>query len=285
MQCLSRILMGNCAQCHLMVGHPWGFGRSENLAMFTEVHTRFTTEKLLCLIEEAWLPENTQCVFIACLARISPAELLSFFTEVAAQLRHGQLMGFGDARFSEPIPFPPNLFLIGTMDTSNFNWWDHNLLSKTTVVQWPMARSLASVSHNEIAPPWESEFLRSCVRHKQVAYHKVYSVLRQLKQPLMPLFQIEALLREHAIPDLHEVIDEAVLYLANCWSRLGNGLFDPSLKDNLMIALDLAIAQILLPRVGDRIREDATLRKQLLTALTVEYPRSAAFVSTLTYLT
>ncbi len=282
-QCMSRILMGECLQCQLMVGHPWAFGKSENLAMFTEVHTRYNTEKLLWLIEEAWLPENAQRIFIACLARISPGELLSFFTEVASQLRHGQLTSLGDIHFSHPIPFPPNLFLIGTMDTPYFDWWDPDLLSKTTVVQWPIAGILASASQNGSAPHWEGEFLRACVRDKQAVYHKVHSILKRQKQPLQPLLRIEALLREQAIPDLHWMIDDAMLYLANSWSRLGNGLFDPSNSRNLEIALDLVIAQIILPRAVDRLRENVTLREQLLAASTGQLPRSAAFVLALAY--
>ncbi len=278
-QCLSRILMGDCVQCQLMVGHPWTFGKSKNLAMFTEVHTRFNTEKLLCLIEEAWLPENAQRAFIACLTRISPAELLSFFTEVAYQIRHGQLIRLGDVHFSEPIPFPPNLFLIGTMDTLHFDWWDDDLLSKTTIIQWPISGAVASISQNGSAPLWEGEFLQSCVHHKQAVYHKIHAILRRQKQALMPLLQIEALLREHAIPDPHWLIDEAMLYLANSWSRLGNGLFNPSPMDNLMIALDLAMTQILLPHTVDRMRENEALRERLLVTLSGQFPRSAAFVS------
>lgn len=278
-QCMSQILMGDCAQCQLMVGHPWEFGKSENLAMFTEVHTRYNTEKLLWLMEEAWRPENAQRVFIACLTRISPGELLSFFTEVASQLRHGQLMSLGDVHFSEPIPFPPNLFLIGTMDTPHFDWWDRDLLLKTTIVQWPIAETLASASRNGSTPPWEGEFLRSYVRNKQAVYHKVHTILRRQKQPLMPLLQIEALLRAHAIPDLHWLIDEAMLYLANSWSRLGNGLFDPSNSRNLEIALDLAMARILLSHVVDRVRDNATLREQLLAVVSGQFPHSTASIA------
>ena len=280
-QCLSRILMGDCAQCQLMVGHPWSFEKSENLAMFTEVHARYNTEKLLWLIEEAWLPENARRVFIACLTRISPGELLSFFTEVASQLRHGQLVGLGDVHFSEPVPFPPNLFLIGTMDTQNFDWWDPDLLSKTTIVQWPIAGNLSPASQNGSDQSWEGEFLRSLVRNKQTAYHKIHSILRRQKKPFLPLLQIEALLREHAIPNLHELIDEAMLYLANSWSRLGNGLFDPSIPRNLEIALDLAMAQILLPHAGEKMRDDEVLRVQLLSTLTRQFPRSTGFVAAL----
>jgi hypothetical protein len=124
-QCLAHNLMGgNCQQCQVMVGHPWSFGHTENLTLLIEAQMRCNTEKLLGLIEEAWRPGNAHRVYIACITRISPAELLSFFTEVSFQLKHGQLMRFGDVHFSEPIPFPPNLFLIGTMDTERFDWWD-----------------------------------------------------------------------------------------------------------------------------------------------------------------
>jgi energy-coupling factor transporter ATP-binding protein EcfA2 len=280
-QCLSRILMGDCAQCQLMVGHPWAFSKSENLAMFTEVYARYTTEKLRWLIEEAWQPQNTHRVYIACLTRISPGELLSFFTEMAAQLRRGHLTRLGDIHFSGSIPFPPNLFLIGTMDTLDFDWWDPDLLSKTTVVQWPIAGNLSPASQNGSDQPWEGEFLRSLVRNKQTAYHKIHSILRRQKQPLLPLLRIEALLREHAILNLHELIDEAMLYLANSWSRLGNGLFDPSIPRNLEIALDLAMAQILLPHAGEKMREDEVLRVQLLSTLTRQFPRSTGFVAAL----
>lgn len=278
-QCLSRILMDDCAQCQLMAGHPWAFGKSENLTMFTEVYTRYNTEKLLALMAEAWLPENAQRIFVACLTRISPGELLSFFTEVASQLRRGQLTSLGDAHFSQPILFPPNLFLIGTMDTPHFDWWDRDLLSKTTVVRWPIAGTLASASRNGSTSPWEGEFLRSCVRHKQAAYHKVHSIVSRQRQPLLPLLQMEALLRAHAIPDLHGLIDEAMLYLANSWSRLGNGLFDPSNAHNLEIALDLAMAQILLSHAGDRVRDDATLREKLLAVVSAQFPHSTAYIA------
>lgn len=91
----------------------------------------------LVRIGEAIQPENSQRVFIACFTRISPAELLSFLTEVAFQLQHGQLIRFGDAHFSEPITFQNNLSLVGTMDTPSFDWWDSDLLLHTTVIQWP----------------------------------------------------------------------------------------------------------------------------------------------------
>lgn len=65
----------------MLTGHPWWAERSDGIAEHTRLHARFSTEKILSIIEEAGQPDNAHQVFIACLTQISPAELLSFFTE------------------------------------------------------------------------------------------------------------------------------------------------------------------------------------------------------------
>ena len=93
--------------------------------------------------------------------------------------------------------------------------------------------------------------------------------------------QIEALLREEVGSFLYWLMDETIIYLANSWSRLGNGLFAPSTPDNLAIALDLAFSQILLPGVVDTIRRIDVLREQLHSVLAGQFPRSNAFINSL----
>lgn len=287
-QCLAQSLMGTDyssrearLQCQVMVGHPWSFGKSENLALFTEAQMRCNTEKLLGMIEDAWRPQNAHRVFIACITRISPSELLSFFTEVSFQLRHRQLMRLGDVHFSEPIPFPPNLFLIGTMDTGRFDWWDSDLLANTIVIQIAKMTRPPCKFQNHSAISEEQVFLHSSIRSRQAAYFKIHSVLRRQREPLKPLMQIEALLREEIGSFLYRLIDETIIYLANSWSRLGNGLYAPSTTDNLAIALDMAFSQILLPGIVDTIRHIDDLRKQLNSVLAGQFPRSNAFISLL----
>jgi 5-methylcytosine-specific restriction protein B len=124
-QCLAQMFNDqDRLHIQLLTGHPWWAGRDDQAASHTRLHTRFLTEKILAFIEEASQPGNTRLVFIACLIRMSPAELLSFFTDVAFQLQHGRIMRLGDTHFSEPIPFPTNLRIVGTMDTvrSRINW-------------------------------------------------------------------------------------------------------------------------------------------------------------------
>ena len=283
-QCLSRVLMGgDCLQCQMMAGHPWSAAKSGNVAFFTELHTRYNSEKLLCVIEEAWRPENSEKVFLACLARISPAELEEFFTQIAFQFRHGNIVRFGDVHFSEPIPFPPNLFLIGTMDTVLFDWWDSDLLSSTTVIQWPeksIDHLLCPVSGDRF-PAAEKSFLRSYVRNEQAVYKKLYTLLGWQRQPVLPVFLVESLLENECIPLPRTLVNEVLTYLANSWSRQGSGLFHPSPEDNLATALDLAIAQTYLPRAGRWIQRSKGLQENLGELLNGDYPRSALTLAAL----
>lgn len=283
-QCLAHVLVGDdCLQCQMMEGHPWSAGKSGSVTFFTEIHTRYNSEKLLCLIEEAWRPENAGKVFLACLTRISPAELLEFFTEIAIQLRYGNIMGFGDVHFSEPVPFPPNLFLIGTMDITRFVWWDSDLLSSTTVIHWPeesIGRLLCPVNAVSF-PAAEKSFLGSYVRNEQAVYKKLHTLLGWQRQPVLPFFLISSLLEKEGIPLPRTLVKEGMIYLANSWSAQGSGLFHPSPTENLATALDLAIAQTYLMRAGQWIQRSKPLQIKLEELLDEKFPRSAAIMAAL----
>lgn len=132
---LAQVLTGgDPLQCQMMVGHAWWAGRSGDVGFFTQAQTRFNSAKILAMVEEALQPENAQRVYIACLTRISPAEVISFFSEIALQLQHGQLIRLPGVHLTQPIPYPPNLFLIGTMDTTQSDWAESNSLSGEAVI-------------------------------------------------------------------------------------------------------------------------------------------------------
>lgn len=152
---LAQVLTGgDPLQCQMMVGHAWWAGRSGDVGFFTAAQTRFNTEKILAVIEEALQPENAQRIYIACLTRISPAELSSFFSEIALQLQQGQLIRLPAVHLTQPVPYPPNLFLIGTMDTPHLDGLIPDLLSHLTVIQWPAVEmgsdgsKITAASHN-----------------------------------------------------------------------------------------------------------------------------------------
>ena len=272
---------GDPIRSQMMNGHAWWAEKTRDVAFFIEAQTRFNTVKMLAVIEEAWQPENTNRVFVACLNHMSPAEVIGFFSEVAFQLRRGQITRLPRAHLTEPIPYPPNLFLIGTVDTTRFDWSDENLLSKTTLIQWPQGEMKPTAE-----PDWgsiplgETGFLNSLIRSETAARLKLHRILGSEQRSLRPLLLAERLLNEHKIRLPSSVRGEFLIYLANAWSKEGIGLFDQLTLNNYVIALDLAMVQILLPRIDATVRDSSTLRGRLRDAMS-QFPRSVDFLETL----
>jgi len=128
-------------------------------------------------------------------------------------------------------------------------------------------------------PGGEAEFLRSCVRSKKLARRKLDQILGWRLQPLESLRRVRELLEKSVIPRLPQpVMDDMMMYLANSWSHTGAGLFDPQRRRNAMIALDLAIAQTLLPHLGEALSQSAALVERLGELLCGQFPHSEAFL-------
>ena len=166
------------------------------------------------------------------------------------------------------------------MDTTRFIWWDDHLLSKATIIPWPTHGTDPVIcrSPRETTPGYESEFLQACIRSEREAYRHVHSILKSQHQPLQPLFAVESILNENNVFLPHSTIDEAIIYLANAWSRQGVGLFDRSTTQNLAIALDLVIAQTLLPRVGESLLHSKEIRMEVFEVLEGHFPLSVGFL-------
>lgn len=281
-QNLAQVLTtGDPFQCQFMNSHARWASKSGNVAFFMEVQTRLIAAKLLALIEEAWQPENRQRVFLACLTHISPSELLGFFSELAPQLRSGQIVNLPTLYLSEPVSFPPNLFLVGTIDTQQFRWLDSELLSNTTVIQ---------CSNNGLIQPVvslpdillkgaEAEFLRALIRDEGEACQKLHRILIRRREALHTLFSVEQVLKNYNIQPPASARCDFLVYLANAWSKDGVGLFDPDLERNLTYAIDFALAQTLLPYVSKSIA-DATMIQELQNVLD-QLPHSLLFLQSL----
>jgi hypothetical protein len=278
-QSVSQFLFGGeYDQCQIASGHPWWAKPSDNLELLTNLHTRLLTEKLFALIEEAAVPKHQDQMFIACLSHLCPAELLIFFRVLAFQLRNGQLMRMGEVHLSAPFPYPPNLFLIGMMDTINFRWWDPGLLAKATVIHWSDGKICTPSSQSHWPRP--SEFLRFRIGSRQEAYQKLFAIVGDQKGIARIIFQIEKLLKRYNIRLPTSILDEVVIYLANAWAADGKGLFVFALATNLVIALDLAVAQILLARIADHLTTVTRLNQQLGAVLRSNFPVSTTFLET-----
>jgi len=263
-ECLANLLASSGPQRQVVPGHAWYAGGPPANTALIGIHTRMISEKLLYVIEEASQPENAQQAFVVGLTHISPAELLSCFTDVACQMQHNQIMRIGDAHLSTPLPFPPNLLLIGTMDTTDFDWCADKFIPQSEA---------ASESQN-----FGCEFLRSRLRNSRKAYEKLLSVVAGTKQPLQAIMLVRSVFRTHGFEFPPALLDEVILYLANAWSAQGNGLFDPVTPRNLDIASDLALAQLVLPRSLEPVRSSETLQAELHSTLKENLPRSSTFL-------
>ena len=167
---LAQALIGDDPlRCQMMAGHAWWAGQTGNVALFTDMQARLNADKVLSLIEEAGRPENARRVYLACLTRISPAELTGFFSELACQLRHGQIMQLPGFHLTKPIPYPHNLLLIGTMDAARLDWHDAELLTKTTLIRWPASEPRLAADRSTAVTPLDldGEFLSSCIRDEE----------------------------------------------------------------------------------------------------------------------
>jgi hypothetical protein len=269
---------GDVTRCQMMIGHPWWAEASGDVCFFVGAQTRFNSAKLLAVMEEAWQPENAKRVFVACMTHISPAELVGYFSDVAFQLRHDRIMRLPHVHLVQPVPFPRNLLLIGTMDTSRIDWSDEDLLSQTTIIPWrETEKRLAAEPDGTISGLDKSEFLGSLVRNKAAACRRLHHILGNEQQALRPFLVVVRLLSEQRIRVPSSVTGETLIYLANSWTKGGIGLFDRDTSNNLATSLDLAFTQILLPRIVPMIRGRSMLRRQLKRAMNA-FPRAVAFL-------
>ena len=273
LQFLANTLAGsNGLRRQIMPGHAWYAGGNPANTTLVSMHSRLITEKLFFIVEEALQPQNAQQVFIVGLTQISPAELLSFFTELAGQVKHKEIMRAGDVHLSAPVQFPSNLLLIGTMDTNGFDFWDEDLLSGATVIEWRADVVDSQMTSSTDCPNLGPVYLRSSIRDGWKAYEKLSTVTASAKQPLKTVMLIRRILQTYGLDFTPGMLDEVVLYMANAWSVKGNGLFDSLSDRNLAIATDLVLAQLVLPRYLEAIRLSRTLQADLYTVLDGHFP-------------
>jgi hypothetical protein len=269
-------------QCQFFVGHARWAAQSQNVSHFVEMQDRFNRDNLLALIEEASQKENASRLFIACLTRISPAELYEFFAIPGLQFWPYQTYMEGNQAVA-PAPYPPNFRLLGTMDVPHFNGWEEDLLVRTTVVRWPGERVESKMGDgwmNTIAHLHQS-FLPTCVSSEQTAYARLQRILGGQREAFLPLVQVLDLMHLHDASPPRELIGEVICYLANSWTRAGAGLFDPTPLINLNQALDLALAQYVLPWIVAVQPEPDRLLKRLNDLFDGQFKRTSTFIANL----
>jgi hypothetical protein len=264
-------------QLQMMVGHPYWASGSLNVAMFTAAQSRFNTAKILTLVEEAWRRRNRQKVYIACLVRISPGEIESYFSENAIKTDDKHLVQLPYAFSHLPIPFPPNLYIVGTMDTPRITCSSELLHSNAAILNWPGRCADGNKRINDKGnKSCENIFLQSCVRNEYAARSKLRKILGWGLVGLEKLSVVENLLGDYGIEISTRARAQVLVYLANAWTKMYAGLFHPSPTENLNIALDLAVSQTLLPHMGKIVVQREGLTQRLISELGKQWPLTFA---------
>lgn len=285
-RCFAEALTGgNPLQCQLMAGHAWWAEQTGNVGLFATGQARFNDQKLLLLIEEALQPENRDLAYFACLAWISPAELTNIFTDLSSQLQT-RIHRLSTIWLQHGLSFPPNLLLLGTMDTTTELEADSDLYAHTTVVSWT-ANSSQRPSQNAMFPAygWNhtvnqgKTFLAAAVRDELLAWNKLATVVGWKRIDFTIWHAVKTLFRKHGYSMPDDVQTETILYLANAWDRQGSGLFSEHSATNSSIALDFALAQILFPRVKRELRESPELLAELARWADERLPCSSLWLS------
>jgi hypothetical protein len=283
LRCLAQALTGgDMFRCQFMPGHAWWAGQSGNVALFTNAQLRLNTGKLLALLEEAHAPQNRERLLLACLTRISPAELLTVFSDTAFQIRRGGLMRLCAAHFSEPVPYPTNLLLAGTLDGPLTHGLDSQLLSMTSVVQWS-ASAVAPDQAALLGSPgrdYGPTFLASMVRTETQARLRLRRVLKRSVAAIRQLDCLEEIFRRHEAGAFPSIRSDLLVYLANAFSRTGSGLFQPGPAANLEAALDWGLHTVVVPRLAGPLLNAQGLRTELQRVCAGRWPNTAQALRT-----
>lgn len=287
-RCLAEVLAGgNPLRCQLMAGHAWWAEQTGHVAQFATGQARFNDQKLLSLIEEALQPENRDVVHLAGLIWISRAELSTVFSDLAAQLPN-RIRRLSTIWLQQGLPYPPNLRLIGTMDVTAAPEVDAGLYAHTTVVSWAAtatqrpAKSAASPSHDERDVADRGMiFLSAAIRDEHLAWEKLAGVVGWQQINLKVWRAARAIIHKHGVTVPDVVQAETIIYLANAWDGHGSGLFANDVIDNLTVAQDFALAQLLLPRLRRELREVPSFVADLERLAGARLPVSSAWLKAL----
>jgi hypothetical protein len=284
-ECFATGLVEDPLHFQKMAGHAWWAAGSEAVCMLSTTQARFNAEKFFAVLEEACQPENHDRVFFVCLEEISPAELPTYFSRLSFQAYPGEVIFQPDLPLADPIPYPPNLFVVGTMSSARFPGYDGDLLRYTTVIHSPAIDPLPSNGFSRLSPRLENQktLLRECIRDENTACAKLRHLPGWQTNAIRPALEVVSIFLKHGFSlPTRQITSEVLIYLANSWSFNGSGLFGRTFQANLDIALDYAMLQFVMPYAWGEIGRSASLRQDLINILGGRFPRCLARLCQLT---
>ncbi|MGC8873976.1 MAG: hypothetical protein ACP5SI_05945 [Chloroflexia bacterium] len=227
------------------------------------IQDRYYWLGLLDVLVEARTPGSEGRAFWVCLEDLTVPQLLSY-------LQAWETFSAGDDR----PPWPSNLFLSALVPSFEGLWdLDPDAFSRIGIVEVPVSPDPAADTRPPCCPPvgWQRFVLRTMIREPAVACERLARLglvprLQEMLHLAEPLFFREEGDRLRA---------DLFVYAANSFSGNGQGLLDPSPEGNLREAVDLQLAQRVLPYVQRRF-PDILHQTTWLERLSGLFPRARA---------
>jgi len=249
---VARRLAGPDSTClQEMVGHPWWASGVEGAAVFTAAQERFNLEKIQAVMEEAARDHSAGRIYVAVLSRISPAEW-NDLAALALQFHRGYVRSDLDDRPRRRRPVSPRMRILATTEALPPAPWDLLVLRQTSLLPWAVERGRRQTPH--VPGLWpaaqEGSLLEGAIRTPRSALRSLRRLTEWQDDWLKPLLSMARTMNLQGVPDTNRAANEAVVYLANAWTRGGDGLFAPSFSDNLRLAIRFAVKMALIPRLA-----------------------------------
>ena len=271
---LARALVGYPSlQWSPVRAHAWWTSQTGSPRQMAEAHARFRTLKLHDFIEAASTSEMLELPFsfFASIKHMSPAEVVCYFED----LPRGRFWHADGS--AVPIDLPTNLFITGTLNAEQDEMPDLSpeVHRYATVIRLnpdhcppaprPNGRSRAKLD-------WQQTFITSGTRSGEEARAKLARLLPDGCVPLAPLNELARLLGASRFSS--STYEKTWLYLANAFEDQGDGLFLHAPMENLAIAQDYAMAQIVIPAVQSRWASTPWMEETVTDYLAPRLPRS-----------
>ena len=274
-QRLFQLLTGGIAGCSdgqirlLPAQSSWGpegTRSSEGRPSLDSIQGRFNTMAYLDMLADATMPGNEGLTYFLGLEQATPQEMVEYM----------ELYLTNHADEGGPPPLPVNLYLTAVVPITGGAWClPDYLLDRVGIVEVTMPLGEEESLPAFHCPPvgWQRLFLRSMVREPDRASRRLQSL------ELWGEFHRLLAALPASLTPLDPVLEEGLLlYTANAFTAAGEGLLDRGPLTNLRQAIDLQLAQRLLPCVAQRTPWTPERGEDMLVELDTLFPRSHARV-------